>query len=104
MDTKNKQLKDAISCSETMLKDAESGNWNRVMEIEVQRSELLEKLFSTSHQGNDVVEMDDKIRKIIGINKKLEEIAINAKDDSGKHIASINNGRRAVDVYMQHSN
>ncbi len=104
MDTKNKQLKEAISCSETMLKDAEVGNWDRVMEIEVQRSELLKKLFSTSHQGNDVIEMDDKIRKIIDINKRLEAIAIDARDDSGQHVASINNGRRAVDVYMQHSN
>ena len=44
MDVKNKQLKDAINCSETMLKNAEAGNWNSVMEIEVQRSELVRKI------------------------------------------------------------
>ncbi len=104
MDTKNKRLKDAIHCSEVMLKDAKAGNWDRVRDIEAQRGELLEKLFATSHQGNDTVEMDHNIRKIIDINKRLEAIAIDVRDDSGQHIASMNNGRRAVDVYMQHSN
>ena len=104
MDVKNKQLKDAINCSETMLKNAEAGNWNSVMEIEVQRSELLEKLFATPHHGNNADEMDNKIRKIIDINKKLETIAISARDDSGQDIASINNGRRAVNVYIKNSN
>lgn len=104
MDVKNKQLKDAINCSETMLVNAQAGDWNSVMEIEVQRSELLEKLFATSHHDNNVVEMDSKIRKIIDINKKLEMIAISVRDDSGQHIASMNNGRRAVNVYMQNSN
>ncbi len=104
MNIKNKQLKDVTNFSETMLKDAESGNWDSVMEIEVQRSGLLEKLFSTSHQDNDIDEMDSEIRKIIDINKKLETIAISVRDDSGQHIASMNNGRRAVNVYMQNSN
>lgn len=104
MEVKSKQLKDVINCSETMLKNAEAGNWDSVMEIEVQRSELLEKLFATSHHDNNVDEMDSKIRKIIDINKKLETIAISARDDSGRHIASMNNGRRAVNVYMQNSN
>ena len=108
MNIKNKQLKDVTNFSETMLKDAESGNWDSVMEIEVQRSGLLEKLFSTSHQeqgqNQDIDEMDSNIRKIIDINKKLETIAISVRDDSGQHIASMNNGRRAVNVYMQNSN
>ncbi len=99
-----KQLESAIDCSEKMLKDAEAGNWDSVMEIEVQRGELLKKLFSTPHQVGDIADMDNKIRKIISINKKLEAISINARDDSGKHIAAINNGRRAVNVYAQNRN
>jgi hypothetical protein len=108
MNIKNKQLDDAIGCTEIMLKDAEAGNWDRVMDIEIQRSELLEKLFSTPNQNNSidnsVIDMDNKIQKIIDINKRLEAIAITARADSGQHIASINNGRRAVNAYVQHSN
>ena len=104
MDIKNKQIDDAMDCTEIMLKDAEAGNWDRVMDIEIQRGELLEKLFSTPNQNDSVVDMDNKIRKIIDMNKKLEVIAINARADSGQHIASINNGRRAVNAYAQHSN
>ena len=104
MDTKNTQLQTAIHCSEAMLKDAEAGNWDKVMDIESQRSELLEKLFSTPYQGNNVIEMDEKIRKIIDINKELEALTLKQRDDSGRHIASINKGRRAVSAYAQNSN
>ncbi len=48
--------------------------------------------------------MDDKIRKIININKQLEDITVDAKEATGKQISSINNGRRAVNVYAQNSN
>ena len=99
----NKQLDSAIYCSERMLKDAQEGNWDSVMEIEIQRSELLAKLFSTSG-NNNIDDMDDKIRKIININKQLEDITVDAKEAAGKQISSINNGRRAVNVYAQNSN
>jgi len=104
MNLNNEQLDNALDCTEIMLKNAESGNWDRVMDIEVQRGELLEKLFSTPHKNSNIADMDEKIRKIIDMNKKLEAITINARDHSGSHIASLNNGRRAVNVYMQNSN
>ena len=84
--------------SETMLKNAEAGNWDKVIDIEVQRSELLEKLFSST---DNVDEMDDKIRKIIDINKKLETITLNARESARTEISSINKGRHAVNVYAQ---
>lgn len=98
------QLKDAIDISESMLKNAEAGNWNNVMEIEHERAQLLEKLFATPNQANNIEVMDRDIHKIININNQLEAMAISARADTGRHIASMNNGRRAVSVYKQHSN
>ena len=98
-----KQLHKAIECSEKMLIDAEAGNWEKVFDIEAQRSALLEKLFSSSHKENNIQDMDDKIRKIIAINKKLEAITLKARDNTGDDIASISKGKRAVNVYQQNA-
>ena len=103
MSNKSKQLEKAITCSEAMLKDAEAGNWDNVIGIEAQRSELLEKLFSSHNQDNTIDEMDDKIRKIIDINKKLEAITLDARESASKDMAAINKGRQAVDLYAQNS-
>ncbi len=99
----NMQLQSAITCSEIMLKDAEAGNWDRVFDIEVQRSELLEKLFSSTDQENNVDEMDAKIREIIAINKKLEAITLKARDSAQDDITSINKGRHAISSYAQNA-
>ena len=99
----NKQLQNAIECSEIMLKDAEAGNWDKVFEIETRRSNLLKKLFSSPERENNVADMDDKIREIIAINKKLEAITLKARDDAQKGIASISKGRQAVNLYAQNT-
>ncbi len=100
---RNIQLQKAVKCSEIMLKDAEAGNWDKVVNIEAQRSELLEKLFSGAHQENNADDMDDKIRKIIAINEKLEAITLKARDSTGEEIASMSKGRKAVNLYAQNT-
>lgn len=98
-----KQLHQAIECSEKMLLDAEAGNWKNVFDIEAQRSALLEKLFSSTNQENNVQDMDDKIRKIIAINKKLEAITLKARDNTRDDIASISKAKYAVNAYQQNA-
>jgi len=97
----NQQLHKAIECSEIMLRDAEAGNWENVFAIEAQRSALLEKLFSGTVKENNVQDMDDKIRKIIAINKKLEAITMQARDNTRDDIRSMSKGRHAVNQYAQ---
>ena len=99
----NQQLHKAIECSEIMLKDAEAGNWEKVFDIEAQRSALLEKLFSGADKENNVQDMDDKIRKIIAINKKLEAITMQARDNTRDELSSMNKGRHAVSLYAQNA-
>lgn len=103
MSDTSKQLQNVIKCSESMLKDAEAGEWDKVISIEAQRNKLLEKLFSGSREDNSVAEMDNKIRKIIDINKKLEEITLNARDNARNEISSIAKGRNALDQYAKNS-
>lgn len=102
MNTKNKQLQSVVEYSETMLKDAQAGNWDSVISIEAQRGELLDQLFSGSRENN-IVEMDAEIRKIININKKLEAITLNAREDARNEMSSVNKGRRVVNLYAENS-
>ncbi len=98
-----KQIHEVIECSEKMLIDAEAGNWENVFAIEAQRSALLEKLFSGTDRENTVQDIDDKIRKVIAINKKLEAITVKARDCTRDDISSINKGHNAVNQYAQNA-
>ena len=103
MNTKSEQLQSVVEYTETMLKDAQAGNWDSVINIEAQRGELLEKLFSGSRQNNNAGDMDAEIKKIININKKLEAITLNAREDARNDMSSVSKGRHAVDLYAQNS-
>lgn len=101
MNAKTEQLEDAFEYTQRMLEDAEVGNWDKVIEMETGRRELLEKIFFSPY-GNDIVaDINNEIRKIIDINKKLEIITINMRNNIVNDITSINKGRQAVDHYKQ---
>ena len=99
----NKQFENVLNCSELMLKDAQVGNWNNVIEFETQRRELLDKLFSAPYQNKNVDDMDNKIRKIIAINNKLEDVALKAREDARNSLSAINKGRNAISLYGKNS-
>ncbi len=101
MNNKSKQLLNALEHSETMLKDAEAGNWDKVVGMETQRSELLKKLFSSPSADDNVADIDNKIKKIIDINNKLEAVVAKERDSAANDITSINKGRHAVSLYTQ---
>lgn len=98
-----KQLLDVVEYSESMLKDAQAGNWDRVIDIEVQRNELLENLFSGSSCHNEFHDIDSKIHQIIAINKKIENAAADARNGIQDDLTSLNKGRHAVGCYAQNT-
>ena len=97
------QIQTAIECSEAMLRDAEAGNWSKVIEMEEYRRELLNELFSDSGTICSATEMDKQIQKIIAINSKLEAAAVSARDSVASDINSISRGRNALDSYTKHT-
>lgn len=76
-----KQFSDVIEYSQTMLKEAEAGNWDNVFAVEKQRSNTLKELFSPPFTKNDKEENNEKILQILNINNKLEVITSKARDD-----------------------
>ena len=103
MNDKGKQFSDVIEYSETMLEEAEAGNWENVFAVEKQRSNTLKKCFSPPFTKNDKEENNEKILQILNINKKLEAITSKARDDIRNQAGSINKGRHAVSMYAQNA-
>ena len=103
MNDKNKQFSDVIEYSQTMLKEAEEGNWKNVFTIEKQRSDTLKECFSPPFTKNDKDENHEKILQILNINKKLEVITSKARDEIRNQAGSINKGRHAVNMYAQNA-
>jgi hypothetical protein len=103
MNKKNKQLQQAINCSEMMLQDAKAGEWQKVIAAEKQRHELLDALFATPSGKQDVDDIDHKINQILNINKKIEMITANTRKKIHNDTHSISKGRQAVNVYAQNA-
>ena len=100
---KSEQLSDVIEYSETMLREAEAGNWKNVFTLETQRSHALKELFTPPFTKKDKDDNNEKILQILNINKKLEAITSKARDDIKKQADSINKGRHAVNMYAQNT-
>ena len=103
MDYKNKQLTDVIEYSETMLKEAEAGNWETVFTVEKQRSQTLKEIFSPPFTKKDKNKNNGKILQILKINNKLEKITSKARDDIRHHVGSVNKSHNIVAMYAQNA-
>ncbi|HHJ35457.1 MAG TPA: flagellar protein FliT [Gammaproteobacteria bacterium] len=101
MNQKHSKLTEVIEYSETMLREAESGNWKNVFTIEEQRSELIKEIYSQPSTTNERLNNNRQIMQILVLNKKIEAITSRARDNVRDQAGSINKGRQAVEVYAQ---
>lgn len=97
-----KNMYDLVSHSTTMLEQAEAGQWDNVSKAEQARRQLLNKLFADPSSNTGVPEINATIEEIISINKKLEDLAIAARDKAKTEMDKITYGRRAVSNYASH--
>ncbi len=101
MDFKSKELTDVFECSESMLSEAKLSNWENVIAIEKQRSDMLKKIFSLPFTKIEKEQNNEIILQILTINKELEAITAKVRDKIRDQAGSINKGRHAVGVYAQ---
>ena len=96
---KSRQLSQLIECSNKMLKNAESGNWDDVIEAEELRHDLIKALFSTPAVASDVREISGATREIMRINEMLKGHALKMMYKVNSGLDSISTGRKAVNAY-----
>lgn len=94
----SRQLSELTDINHSMLKNAEAGNWDKVMDAEISRSKMLEALYSTSniHNTPGIV---SATREMILINQELEKLAKLAHASAATEVISINRGRSAINAY-----
>ncbi len=97
------QLAQIMESNRCMLKLAEQGDWEKVMEEEQVRRDLIERFYSNTDQARKVPGIAEMTREMISINKKLTKLAVHAKKQMGGDASSIGKGRRAVNAYSSNA-
>ncbi|PCJ88932.1 MAG: hypothetical protein COA54_01515 [Thiotrichaceae bacterium] len=101
MNYKHQQLKGVIDYSQTMLQEAESGNWENVFNIEEKRSELIKKIYSNPSTTDERANNNEQILEILVLNRQIEAMTSKARDKARDQTESINKGRQVIDAYAQ---
>ena len=100
---KTKQLSQLIDCSNAMLKSAEQGDWDEVIEAEVLRHDLIKAMFSTPSMAKDVKEISDATKEVMRINEMLKDHALRMMYRVNSGIESLHHGRTAVKAYVKNA-
>lgn len=95
------QLNELLEHNHAMLEDAQTGQWDKVIEAEVLRNTLLKNLYSTTGVA-DIPGISKATGEMLSINQQLEQLATAAKNTAASDTLSINKGRNAVSAYSQH--
>lgn len=96
----NEQMHELLEQNHNMLKDAQEGQWDKVIEAEVLRNTRMKNFYSTS----GVAEMPDiqkATKELLSINREMEKLAIEAKQTTACEAQSINKGRNAINAYAR---
>ena len=96
-------ISDLIEYSHSLLKHAEAGEWDKVIEGEAVRRQLINTYFSIPSNVSDEPEISCAIRELLQINNKLEKLTISVRDEAQTQVSSISNGRRAVSAYVNNA-
>ena len=100
---KAKQISQLIDHSNAMLKSAEQGDWDEVIEAETLRHDLIKALFSTPSMAKDVKEISDATREIMRINEMLKDHALHMMYRVNSGLESIHHDRTAVGAYAKNA-
>ena len=99
-DELNSQLLELVEYNRDMLKNAEAGNWDRVIEAEILRKNMFEAFYTTAGVES-LPEVARATRELLQINKSLEELAASARKAVTNDAVSTYKGQKAVNAYSR---
>ena len=109
MDTDTKPQLDRISIDKiiehslAMLRHAEAGEWEIVVEEEDTRRQLINDFFSQPSILTSDPDIGGSIQQLLQLNEKLEKLSVAARDEARTAIGSIKTGRTAINAYMNNA-
>lgn len=94
----------ALELSNTMLLEAEQHNWPALSGLEARRAQVIERLFQ--HPGIDdaLPQLADMLREVIELDQKTIALAETTRKALKQEMGSLNQGKRAVDAYLNSTN
>lgn len=94
------QLAELVEYNRDMLKNAEAGSWDKVIEAEILRKKMFDAFYTTAGvEGLPGVE--SATRELLQINKSLEELATSARKAISNETVSSYKGQKAVNAYIK---
>ena len=92
-----------IEHSHAMLKHAEAGEWEAVVEDEAVRRELIDAFFSQPSNIANEPDISNVIKELLQINDRLEQLTSDARDRLKSEAQTISTGRKAVSAYTDNA-
>ena len=93
----------ALSCTEKMYTLAEQQDWEALEELETERSQLLDTLFSHPALPGMLSKLANTIRLIIELDQKTISLGKNARNALKNEMRLLVQGKKAVDAYLDSS-
>ena len=90
----------ALSCSLQMYLLAEQQDWDGLGKLEMERSLILESLFSHPSLPLLLAKIADTLRRIIEMDQKTMALGKQARQALKREMELLNQGKRAVDAYL----
>jgi len=97
---RSQQLGDIIQLSKKMLSHARDNKWERVVELEVQRREIVLRCFQYATAEQDSPEVAAAIKEILSLNQEVAELGRESQAQLGSKIHTHNVGRAAAAAYL----
>lgn len=90
-------LDEALAMSRRMRDLGEAGEWEKVIELEPQRRELLERVFATRQPVDE--SLAARVREILELDKGLMECSLRVRDQVASELGQFQRSRKVSGAY-----
>ncbi len=97
------QMRQLLDLTEQVLHSARQKEWETLIEKERQRRTLLEKFFQQKVSDYEAPRIEEMIRQMMTLDKKIVALAEAGKLEVLKKMRNLSAGQQAIDAYADNS-
>ncbi len=97
------RLRQLLQLTEEIVQSAREKDWDAMIEKEQQRRSLLREFFQHSIALNEVSHIEETIRQVMALDRKIISLAEAGKLEILKKMRNLSAGRHAIDAYVDNS-
>ncbi len=100
---RHNQLRQLLTLTEEILSDAKEKRWESMIEKEQARRRLMEQFFQRETDRHEVRQIEEMIRQIITLDKRIIALAEAGKLEILKKMRDLSAGQQAIDAYADNA-